>query len=143
MAHTYSSNYIHMVFSTAQRLPTIPADRSERLYEYIAGIGRKIQVRTVAAGGTANHVHLLLLVPTKISIAEAANKIKSNSSRWLSRRFAWQTGYGVFSVSPSQIASVERYIRTQAEHHAKRTFEEEYIALLEKCGLPYDPADVF
>ncbi len=141
MSHTFSANYVHMVFSTDGRLPSIPSDRMERLFEFIGGICRRLQVRLVAAGGTSNHVHLLLAIPTKLSVAEVASKIKANSSRWISRRFAWQQGYGVFSVSPSNVAIVEHYIRTQQEHHAKRSYEKEIVLLLKKCGIEVQSID--
>ena len=74
------------------------------------------------------------------------NILKANSSRWMSeqgRKFEWQRGYGAFSVSPSQVPAVRDYIHGQAEHHRKNTFEEEFVSLLKKCGVEYDPRYVF
>jgi REP element-mobilizing transposase RayT len=89
-----------------------------------------------------NHSHLLFLLPATISLAAAINAFKTNSSRFMHERgFAcqWQNGYGVFSVSPSQLDKVTAYIRNQREHNKKVTFEPEFLALLKKAGVPYDP----
>lgn len=139
MSHTFSANYIHIVFSTDGRLPSIPRERLARMYDFIGGLCRRLQVQLVAAGGITNHVHLLMAMPTTMSVAEIVSKIKANSSRWISRRFAWQQGYGVFSVSPSMIPVVEKYIRGQEEHHTKRTYDEEMVLLLRKCGIQITP----
>jgi putative transposase len=138
MAHTYASVFIHCVFSTKERKPLIPADRTESLYAYFAGIARGEGFDLVAAGGTSNHVHLLLILPATHPLAEAVKKLKGSSSRWMGPEFAWQEGYGAFSVSPSQVPAVKEYIRNQAEHHRKRSFEEEFVALLKNCGIEYD-----
>ena len=93
-----------------------------------------------------DHVHLLLQFPPTLMIADAIRDIKSNSSAWMSSeigRFAWQQGYGGFGVSKSNIAAVVRYIQNQEQHHRKMTIEEEFIALLEKHGVEYDPQYVF
>jgi REP element-mobilizing transposase RayT len=89
-----------------------------------------------------NHSHLLFLLPATISLASAINAFKTNSSRFMHERglaFQWQDGYGAFSVSPSQLDKVTAYIRNQREHHKKVTFEQEFLALLKKAGVPYDP----
>ena len=143
MSHTFSANYVHLVFSTDGRLPSIPSDRIDRLHDFIGGICRKLKVQLLASGGTRNHVHLLVAVPTKLTIAEVAGKIKANSSRWMSRRFAWQQGYGVFSVSPSNLEVVENYIRNQQQHHARRSFDQEFVLLLEKSGITVKAEDIF
>ena len=89
-----------------------------------------------------NHSHLLFLLPATISLASSINTFKTNSSRFIHERglaFQWQDGYGAFSVSPSQLDKVTAYIRNQHEHHKKVTFEQEFLALLKKAGVPYDP----
>ena len=99
----------------------------------------------VAVGGMPNHVHLLIAVPPAMALSVAIQKLKANSSRWMGEQglsFEWQKGYAAFSVSPSSVEVVTRYIRNQEQHHRVRTFEEEFIALLKKCGLAYDK-DVF
>jgi REP element-mobilizing transposase RayT len=143
MAHTYSSNFVHCVFSTKDRRCLIPATRSAELYAYLGGIARGEGFPLIAAGGTANHVHLLFVLPATYSLAQAVQKLKGSSSRWMGRGFSWQEGYGAFSVSASQVPVVKKYIENQEEHHRKRNFEEEFVALLRNCGIQYDERYVF
>jgi len=99
-----------------------------------------------AIGGTDNHVHLLLVLPPKLSLSHAMRAIKANSSKWMNENghlFAWQEGYAAFSVSASLVEAVGEYIRNQPEHHKKRTFEQEFLALLKKHGIVADSAQVF
>ncbi len=146
MAHTYATIFVHLVFSTKERAALIPAEKLGSLWAYVMGIARNHGVIPIAVGGTPNHLHALIQLPATMSVADAANKLKSNSSRWMSGhgpRFAWQEGYGAFSVSPSQVESVKEYVANQAEHHKRRDFEEEFVALLKNCGVDYDPKYVF
>ncbi|MGA2048912.1 MAG: IS200/IS605 family transposase [Terracidiphilus sp.] len=143
MAHTYASNFIHCIFSTKERKPLIAADRRADLYAYIGGIARSEGFSLVAAGGTADHVHLLFILPATQSLAATVQKLKGSSSRWMGRGFSWQEGYGAFSVSPSQVSVVKTYIRGQEQHHRKRSFEEEFAALLRNCGIEYDSRYIF
>ena len=118
----------------------------ERLWSYSAAICKSQKVFVHSIGGMENHIHLLLQFPATTAISEAIKKIKANSSGWMSGetgRFAWQQGYGAFSVSRSNIAAVARYIQNQDQHHRKMTFEQEFAALLEKHGVEYDPKYVF
>lgn len=143
MSHTYANNYIHCIFSTKDRQAVIPAERATDLYAYLGGIARGEGFSLMAAGGTANHVHLLFPLPASCSLAHALQKLKGNSSHWMGHGFSWQEGYGAFSVSPSQLPVLEQYIRWQEEHHRKRSFEEEFVALLRNCGVAYDERYVF
>ncbi len=146
MAHSYSNNLIHVVFSTKERKPLIPADRLEKLSAYFVGIGRNHDLPLLAAGGTENHVHLLFALDATVPLAKAVQMFKANSSRWLREHgidFAWQEGYGAFGVSASLAPRVKEYIRNQAQHHKKRTFEDEFLELLRKSGVDYDPRYVF
>jgi REP element-mobilizing transposase RayT len=143
MAHTYTGNFIHCVFSTKERQPLIKATRMADLYAYFGGIAREERFSLVTAGGTANHIHLLFVLPAPLSLALAVQKLKGGSSRWMGPHFAWQEGYGGFSVSPSQVPVVKEYIQNQEEHHRTRSFEEEFIALLRNCGIEYDERYVF
>jgi putative transposase len=143
MAHTYASNFIHCIFSTKGRRPILPAGRMPDLYAYLGGIARSEGLTLIAAGGTANHVHLLFVLPATSCLATAVQKLKGSSSRWLGQRFSWQEGYGAFSVSPSQVPAVKKYIGNQEIHHQKRSFEEEFTALLRNCGIKYDEHFVF
>ncbi len=143
MAHTYASNFIHCIFSTKDRRPLIPADRMAGLYAYLGGIARSEGFTLVAAGGTANHLHLLFILPAPYPLAAAVQKLKGSSSRWMGKGFSWQEGYGAFSVSPSQAPVVKKYISNQEQHHRKRSFEDEFTALLRNCGIEYDERYVF
>lgn len=143
MAHTYASNFIHCVFSTKERRSLIPADRMAELCAYLHGIARGEGLAFIAAGGTANHIHLLFVLPAPYSLAHAVQKLKGSSSRWMGRGFSWQEGYGAFSVSSSQVPVVKRYIQNQEEHHRKRNFEQEFTELLRNCGIEYDERYVF
>jgi len=143
MAHTYASNFIHCIFSTKGRRPILSADRMPGLYAYLGGIARSEGFTLIAAGGTANHVHLLFVLPATSCLATAVQKLKGSSSRWLGQRFSWQEGYGAFSVSPSQVPAVKKYIGNQEIHHQKRSFEEEFTAPPRSCGIKYDEHFVF
>ncbi len=103
-------------------------------------------IYVITAGGTANHAHVLIALPPILTLAKVLQTIKAYSSRWMSEHgvdFKWQEGYGAFSVSPSQIQTVVNYIQNQEKHHAKRSFEEEFVFLLQSSGLEYDPRYVF
>jgi REP element-mobilizing transposase RayT len=146
MSHTQAANFVHCVFSTKERRDLIPAELQERLYAYLTGIADNLGFKILAAGGTSNHVHLLIGLPPALTLAETMQKLKANSSRWLGEngvQFEWQKGYGAFSVSPSLLKTVQAYICSQAEHHRRRSFEEEFRALLEKSGITYDAERLF
>ena len=143
MGHTYATNFIHFVFSTKDRKYLIEPDRKASLYAYLGGIAKGEGLTLIAAGGTRNHVHLLLILPPSSSLAHAAQKLKGSSSHWMGPGFSWQEGYGAFSVSPSQVEIVQKYIANQELHHQKRSFEEEFVTLLKSCGIAYDPKYVF
>ena len=143
MAHTYASNFIHCIFSTRKRQPLIPESRITGLHAYLGGIARSEGVALIAAGGTAIHIHLLFVLPASHSLAQAVQKLKGGSSRWMGQDFSWQEGYGAFSVSPSQASVVKKYIQNQEQHHRKQDFEQEFKTLLRKCGIEYDERYVF
>jgi putative transposase len=146
MTHKYPNVLIHCVFSTKNREDLIPDELRLKLWKYLAGIGKNHGIPVLSAGGIANHVHLLILLPSATSFAKAIQVLKANSSRWLGEHgisFAWQEGYGAFSVSSSNAASVKEYIEHQPEHHSKRSYEDEFVALLKKSGVRYDPEHLF
>ncbi|HEV2398145.1 MAG TPA: IS200/IS605 family transposase [Candidatus Sulfotelmatobacter sp.] len=146
MSHTYCTNLVHCVFSTKNRADLIPDEIRERLFAYIFGIGRNLRIEILALGGIPNHIHIMTAIPAKLCVSNIIRDFKANSSRWMSENnpgFSWQEGFGAFSVSPSQVSIVKRYIRNQAEHHKKRNFEEEFLLLLKKSGVEYDPRYVF
>ena len=144
MPHAYSSNRIHIVFSTKYREPVISHEFQPKLWAYLAGIARKIGMQSVVVGGIDNHVHVFALLPATLTLARAAQLLKGNSSKWINdqgyagERFSWQEGYGAFSVSASQTPEVVRYVQNQAEHHKQRSFEQEFISLLTRYGINHD-----
>jgi REP element-mobilizing transposase RayT len=112
----------------------------------LRAVARQASLRILAVGGTENHVHLLVEIPKTQTVAGVVRELKANSSRLLRqnwRLFRWQDGYGSISVSPSTIESVVRYIERQAEHHSRRSFEDEYIAILSRAGVKYELEYVF
>jgi REP element-mobilizing transposase RayT len=146
MSHSYAQNHIHLVFSTKDRRKLIARSLQKKLWAYMAGICKQYELLTFAIGGMEDHVHLLFRLPPVMTLSRAISVVKANSSRWMGEhgvRFAWQKGYGAFSVSSSNIQTVIRYIDTQEAHHRRRTFEEEFVVLLEKHGVRHDPEFVF
>lgn len=142
MAHTFVCNHMHIVFSTRDRAQSIKGDRGKRLYAYLIGIARNLGMTMIAVGGMPDHIHLLVSLPSQMSVAKAVNLFKSNSSKWMNEQkpgFAWQTGYGAFSVSASNLDSVKEYVLTQEEHHRKRDFKQELVVLLRKHRVDFDP----
>jgi putative transposase len=134
----------HCVFSTKGRHQLITAPLQERLWPFMGGIARENGMKALAIGGVEDHSHLLLSLPTTISIAQAIQRIKGGSSKWIHETFpehqgfAWQEGYGAFSIGASQLDDSVSYIRSQAEHHRKKTFQEEFLAFLKRHGMEYD-----
>ena len=114
----------------------------EELHAYIGGILREIDATALSIGGPGDHVHVLLSLKATHTLAEVTRQMKRGSSLWIHQRgvakFAWQDGYGAFTVSPSQFSKVRRYIEDQVEHHRKKTFEEEYVELLRLSGVEFD-----
>ena len=95
----------------------------------------------LAAGGTSNHSHLLIVLPSDMAPAKAVQVLKANSSRWIRQHgiaFTWQEGYGAFSVSSSSKAAVVDYIEHQEEHHRVRSYEAEFEAMVRKSGVQFD-----
>ena len=146
MSHSYVQNHLHVVFSTKEREKLIAKPMQPKLWSYLAGIARNHDFLVIANGGMEDHVHLLILLPPFLALAKAINLLKTNSSKWMSEhgtRFAWQQGYGAFGVCKSKMDAVIRYINEQERHHRKMSFEDEFIGLLEKHGMEYDPRYVF
>ncbi|HEY4901573.1 MAG TPA: transposase [Terriglobales bacterium] len=131
---------------------SLPKDRTDSIPDppalgrYLGGVAREKKIPLIIAGGTNNHFHLLIALPAAVPLAKAVQELKSNSSRWLNQNsssFAWQEGYAAFSVSPSNKRAVVAYISDQARHHAKRSFEQELVAILKKSEIDYDERYVF
>ena len=142
LSHTSGNILLHFIFSTLGRRALIKAKFRSDLFAYLGGIVREMNGVALIVNGTADHVHMLLRIRPVHSSAEIVRVVKANSSKWArgkwSREFAWQTGYGVFSVSESNVAAVTKYIAGQEEHHKKHSFREEYVAFLKKNHVEYD-----
>ncbi len=141
--HTYTSSLFHCVFATKNRAPLLTSDLRARLWPYLGGIARENDMKTLAIGGAADHVHILLSLPATIPLAKALQLLKGNSSKWIHetfpalRAFAWQEGYGAFSIGVSGIEDTAAYIRNQEEHHRTRPFRDEVMAMLKRHGFDY------
>ena len=144
MGNSFRCLRYHLVFSTKNRAPHIAPELRQRLYEYIGAIFKHENGQLLTAGGTADHVHLLASIHPSVSVADMLRKVKASSSKWIHeafpehRVFAWQEGYGAFSVSQSNVEQVRHYIEQQEEHHRRMTFEEEFVEFLERHGISYD-----
>ena len=146
MSHAYARNYVHLIFSTAELRKKIVPVLQPKLWAKLEDIARAEGFEVTAVGGTADHVHVLVSLPPRFSVANVVRVLKANSSRWMNETghlFAWQQGYGAFSVSASNVEAVKEYIRQQAGHHAKRTYEDEFRAILKKHGVVFSGERVF
>ena len=143
--HSFNSCLMHCVFATKERRPFLTDGIRERLWPYLGGIARENDMKALAIGGVADHVHVLLSLPATLSVSKAMQMLKGNSSKWLretfpelrTQGFAWQEGFGSFSIGISGVEDTVAYIRTQEEHHRKKSFREEVKAFLKKHG--FDP----
>ncbi len=149
MSHSYSSSYFHCVFSTKERQGLITPELQARLFPYLGGIAKKNKMKLITVGGMPDHVHLLLSLPKTMAISKGLQLIKGGSSKWIHetfpnhRGFAWQSGYGAFSIGVSDIERTKRYIKNQAEHHKKRGFKDEFLIFLKKNKIEYEERYVF
>ena len=114
------------------------------LHGYLATVARNLGCECYRVGGVADHVHLAIRISRTITTAQLVEELKTSSSKWLktqspaSRGFAWQGGYGAFSIGPSNLEALTRYIDEQEKHHRTRTFQQEYRKFLERYGVDYD-----
>src|SRR5688572_4335751 len=144
MGHTYTNLLTHIVFSTKDRLLYLQGERRDDVFAYLGGMVRELKATALNIHGAADHVHELVRLPAALAVAKTVEILKANSSRSihpyrvLDRRFSWQSGYAAFRVSESNAAELSRYISYPVEHPRKRTFQEEWIALLKKSGMEYD-----
>jgi putative transposase len=143
MPSTHLSLHYHLIFSTKNRHPFIKESWRGRLHAFLGGAVRSLEGVPEAVGGTGDHIHLLVGLRANHTLADVLRDIKSASSHWVHdtigvRDFAWQDGYGAFTVSASLIEKVKIYIAHQEEHHRKRTFQEEYVEFLNQSGVEYD-----
>jgi REP element-mobilizing transposase RayT len=149
MPGTYSQILLHIVFSTKRREPLIAPEVAQRLYPYMGGIVRAEKGVLYDIGGVADHVHMYLRWRTDGALSDLMRAVKAGSSKWVHdtfpalRSFAWQEGYGAFSVSKSQEAMVKKYIAGQAEHHKGEDYKSELLRLLRAHGIEFDERYVF
>lgn len=141
---SYVSCLLHCVFTTKRREPWLTPEIRERLWPYLAGIGREHDMAVISVGGVADHVHVLLSLPSTLPIAKALQLLKGNSSKWLHETFprmadfGWQGGYGAFSVGVSGIEATTRYIKQQEQHHRARSFRDELVLMLRKHRIQFE-----
>jgi putative transposase len=144
MAHTFIHLLTHIIFSTKDRQPLLDADLKSRLFPYFGGIIRAHDGKAIIMNGPRDHVHILASLAAKHSLSDLMRELKADSSNWIHKNFpkqktfAWQIGYGAFSVSHSNQVEVERYIKNQEEHHRKISFQKEFVAFLKKHEIQYD-----
>ena len=144
MAQTLVSLIAHVIFSTKNREPFITPEIELELFAYVGGIRKNHESRLLDAGGTVDHVHLLISQSKNVSLSSLMKDVKKDSSSWIKtkgrqfRNFHWQHGYGAFSIGRSEISDLKKYIASQKEHHRKRTFKEELIAFFDEYGIAYD-----
>ena len=144
MAQSLCKIYLHIIFHVKTTSPTVDNEHLERLHGYIGALVNTTGCQVLCVGGTENHVHALVMFSKTETVAHVVEEMKRNSSRWIKtlapkyEKFAWQGGYGVFSVSQSQVDTVVAYIKNQAEHHKKQNFKDEYLEFLRLYKIEYD-----
>jgi REP element-mobilizing transposase RayT len=149
MTQSLSNVILHIVFSTKDRASFIKPTIENDLYRYIGGICKNLQCPLININGYEDHIHMLVSLSRSIPISDLISKIKSNSSRWIKlqgiayKDFAWQRGFGVFSVSETMLQTANRYLDHQKEHHKKLTFKEELVAMLKRARIPYDESTLW
>ena len=144
MANTYTQIYIQLVFAVQNRMSLIKSTWKDELYKYITGIVQNNKHKLIVINGMPNHIHIFIGYKPHQLISDLLQNIKRDSSKWINKKgivrghFEWQEGYGAFSYSHSQIDQVAKYIINQEQHPKKRTFRDEYLALLKKFNTSYD-----
>ena len=144
MSQSLVLNYMHITFSTKNREHLIQASIENDLHAYLGGICNKLECFTVKIGGYTDHIHILCLLSKKIALMKFIEQLKSHSSKWMKLRneslnnFYWQDGYGAFSINPTEVETVIKYISNQHEHHKKISFQDEFRAFLKKYKVEYN-----
>lgn len=144
MGQSLVKNYLHIVFTTKYRQPLIKESIESELHAYLGGICKNLECHPIKIGGYTDHIHILCMLSKKVTLAKLLEEIKSHSSKWIKtkgdnyKHFYWQDGYGAFSVNPAEVHTVINYIANQKEHHSKKTFQDEYLTMLEKYHAEYD-----
>lgn len=145
MPQSLSRIYVHIVFSTKGRYPFLSdlLIRKE-MHAYLGGTCNELRCPVIAVGGVSDHAHILCSLSKNLPVADLIGDVKRSSSKWVKSKgrmlgkFAWQAGYGVFSVSQSQVETVRWYIAKQEDHHRKKSFQDEFRLFLKKYQIEYD-----
>jgi len=145
---SFTQNFYHAVFSTKHRDELIAPELEERLHPFIGGIVRDLRCELLAIGGMPDHIHLLIRYRADLSHSDLLQHVKGRSSKWIGEQFpelgfAWQAGYGGFTVSTSAVPTVGSYIARQKEHHTRMDFRSEFVGLLHRHGVEFDEDEVF
>jgi REP element-mobilizing transposase RayT len=143
MANTFTSLYVHVIFTTKQRRRWLLPENESSIWAVLGSIACDHKIKPIQIGGADDHIHALISMPPTLAVSTAVQRIKGASSRWMheetgSKAFAWQDGYGAFSVSRSRISKVQEYIVGQREHHARHSFQDEFRTLLKRHDLEFD-----
>ncbi len=143
MASTLTQLLYHGIWSTKDRATLITPSIEESVWKILASVATHNEIHIIRAGGIEDHVHVLMRIPKTMSVADAMRRIKGGSAKYINEerlcptRFAWQDGYGAFSVSASAVPEVTAYIAGQRDHHKKRGFQDEFLDFLDKHGVEY------
>ena len=149
MANTYTQIYIHVVFAVQERACLMRREWREELFKYIGGILNNQGIKLIAIGGVEDHIHILIGLNPNIALSDLVRVVKANSSKYINEKgfvrgkFHWQEGFGAFSYSRSQIDTVAKYVLSQEEHHANKSFKAEYVDILNRFGVEYDERYLF
>jgi REP element-mobilizing transposase RayT len=149
MANTYTQLYFHIIFAVSGRNNLIAKSWKEELYKYISGIIANKNQKLMIINGMPNHIHLLIGTKPDCNLSDLVRDIKANSSKWINEKrflngkFAWQTGFGAFTVSQSSVNNVISYIKNQEEHHKQKTFKEEYVEFLKTYKIDFKTEYIF
>ena len=149
MANTYTQIHIQTVFAVQNRKSLIKDEWKDELYKYLTGIIQNHEHKVLQINGMPDHIHILFGMRPTQSIADLMKQVKQDSSRWINNKgvingkFSWQAGYGAFSYSKDQLPRVIQYIQNQEKHHKTYTFQEEYLALLERHSVDFDIRYIF
>lgn len=146
MAQSLSKIYIHIIFPTKDRVPLLnDKGLQKEMHAYLPGICKNLDSTSLQIGRAIDHVHILCTLSRKYTVADLVRDLKRESSKWIKSKespfiadFQWQAGYGVFSVSPSHLNSLKKYITNQTEHHSKETYQDELRRILQKYNVEYE-----
>ena len=149
MSNTYTQIHLHLIFAVQNRRSLIQNSWKDRLYEYITGIIQQYKHKMIIINGMPDHLHIVIGMRPTQSLSDLMQDIKSSSSKWINDnelvrgKFRWQSGFGGFSYSKSQLPALINYVKNQKAHHSKKSFLQEYLEILEKSGVDFDPRYIF